>query len=61
MTEVKLSGFPPEAWSTALKIARTFTQDYPNRIGIRAGVVYDCGDVVGYAYRTKTLVVVRHI
>lgn len=61
MTEVKLSGFAPEAWSTALKIARTFTQDYPDSIGIRNGVVYDCGDVVVYAYRTKTLVVVRHI
>ena len=61
MTDVKLSGFAPEAWLTAMGIAKVFHSEYPDRIGIRDGVVYDCGDAVGYAYRTKTLVIVRAI
>lgn len=46
-----------------LRSIRSGITEIPGRLpmGIRNGVVYDCGDVVGYAYRTKTLVVVRTI
>jgi len=47
---------------TAVVCGQTFARDYPDRIGIRQGVVYRYGDLTLYAYRTKAgKIVVRGV
>ncbi|RVO55158.1 hypothetical protein CN090_04375 [Sinorhizobium meliloti] len=59
---LKLVNVPPEYWANALAVAQKFRAEYPDRRGFMAGVSFL--DMTGkkppfYAYRTKTLVVVR--
>lgn len=59
---LKLVNVPPEPWANALAVAQKFNTEYPDRRGLIAGVSFL--DMSGkkppfYAYRTKTLVVVR--
>lgn len=59
---LKLVNVPPEHWANALAVAQKFHAEYPDRRGLIAGVSFL--DMSGkkppfYAYRTKTLVVVR--
>lgn len=57
--DIKLIGFAPRHWLIAMQMARTLDDEYPDRTGVRNGVGFRHGDVSGYAYRTKTLIVVR--
>lgn len=61
-SSVKLVNIPIEMWASAIMTAAQFSKDYPNRIGIRDGVIYTTlnpTDPTIYVYRTKTQIVVR--
>ncbi|RVH87771.1 hypothetical protein CN204_04375 [Sinorhizobium meliloti] len=59
---LKVVNLPRNEWLRAHRAAAQFLNDYPDRIGMRNGVIYS--RTVGpelpiYVYRTKTEVVVR--
>ena len=59
---VKLVNIPVDEWASAVFIAGRFSREYPNRMGIRDGVIYatpNPTDATIYVYRTKTQIVVR--
>lgn len=60
--DLKISNTAPEHWADAMTVARQFVAEWPDRRGFAAGVAFV--DFSGkrppfYAYRTKTLIVVR--
>lgn len=64
MLELKIVGVVNNyyAWERAVRLANSFVQDYPDRMGIRDGVGYHnpvFDDKPLYVYRTKTQIVVR--
>lgn len=59
MMDLKLRNVPPANWLVAAQLAKQFEDQYPERSGIRNGVVYSrAGDPSYYIYRTKTSLVV---
>jgi len=63
MTDIKLivRRAKQTEWDEARKVAELYLKDYPERMGIRAGLAYwngKVGDATMYVYRTKTAVVV---
>lgn len=51
----------PSRWDRALRLARQFQDEYPDKEGVRDGVAYvreDAQEDVMYVYRTKTSIIV---
>ena len=57
--QVRLVGFAPGEWDEALQMADDLRRNWPERMGARDGVGYRIAGVQGYAYRTKTAIIVR--
>lgn len=59
--ELKIKRVSPYDWDFAIKVAKSFIEEYPERIGLRDGVGYTCDQdhsIHMYVYRTKTQVIV---
>jgi hypothetical protein len=57
--DLKIRNTPPDAWEAAAALAARFVKEYPERVGVGAGVAYTKrGSPTFYVYRTKTSIVV---
>lgn len=59
MEQLKLVDIKPCYWPSVSIAAKRFMEDFPDRMGIRQGVVYTREEISFYIYRTKTQIIVR--